>query len=364
MKLTATVKLQPSPEQADALLRTLERTNEAATWVSEQAWQTKTFGQFALHRMFYRECRTRFGLAAQAVVRVIAKVAAAYKLDKRMQRTFRPHGATAYDLRILRWRMEEQSASIWSLEGRLAIPFVCGDHQKALLGSQRGESDLFYRRGAFYLAATCDIEERKAQKVDDYLGVDLGIVNIASDSDGVRYSGSRVRSVRHRRRRLRAKLQKKQTRAAKRRLKKLAGKERRFAAHTNHVISKQIVASAEGTGRGIALEQLKGIRDRVTVRRKQRAVLHSWAFSQLRLFVAYKAQRAGVAVVLVDPRNTSRECAGCGHAAKENRSSQSRFRCVSCGHEAHADTNAALVIRSRAARKPAVLSDVRSPHIS
>ena len=90
--------------------------------------------------------------------------------------------------------------------------------------------------------------------------MDLGVVNIASDSEGKWYSGSTVKSVRHRHRRLRRKLQKKQTRAAKRRLKRLAGKEARFARHTNHVISKEIVACAKGTRRGIKLEELGGIR--------------------------------------------------------------------------------------------------------
>jgi putative transposase len=163
---------------------------------------------------------------------------------------------------------------------------------------------------------------------------------------------------RYRQRRLRTKLQKLQTRAAKRRLKKLTGKERRFASHTNHVISKQIVAEAKDTGRGIKLEDLSGIRDRITVRKKQRAILHSWTFSQLRLFLVYKAAMAGVSLVLVDPRNTSRECAECGHIAKKNRPNQSTFRCVACSHASNADTNAARVIAGRAACKPAELSDL------
>jgi len=224
------------------------------------------------------------------------------------------------------------AVSIWALGGRLKIPFVCGEPQRRLLATQKGEADLVYRGGNFYLNATCEATEPPASIAAEYLGVDLGVVNIASDSEGKWYSGSTVKSVRHRHRRLRRKLQKKQTRAAKRRLKRLAGKEARFARHTNHVISKEIVACAEGTRRGIKLEELGGIRGRMTVGRKQRAVLHSWAFFQLRMFIAYKAALAGVPVVYVDPRNTSRECAECGHVAKENRPNQATFRCVACQH--------------------------------
>jgi putative transposase len=52
-------------------------------------------------------------------------------------------------------------------------------------------------------------------------------------------------------------------------------------------------------------------------------------------------------VVRVDPRNTSRTCAACGHCAPGNRESQAVFECVACGHKAHADTNAAVNILAR-----------------
>ena len=352
MHLTAQLKLQPTPEQSDALRRTLEAANAACDYISEQAWEAKTFRQFDLQKVCYRDVRERFGLAAQVAIHAIKKVADAYKLDHEMQRSFRPLSAIAYDARILRF--ETDAVSIWAIGGRILVPFVCGDPQRRLLATQKGEADLIYRGGQFFVNATCEAKEPALRKSGKFLGVDLGVVNIASDSDGNRHSGSTTKSVRFRHRRLRKKLQKKQTRAANRRLKKLAGKEARFARHTNHVISKEIVASAEGTERGIKLEDLNGIRDRVDTvcRPKQRVVLHSWAFFQLRMFIAYKAALAGVQVVYVDPRNTSRECAECGHIAKKNRPSQARFRCVACSHGANADTNAARVIAGRPASKP------------
>lgn len=122
----------------------------------------------------------------------------------------------------------------------------------------------------------------------------------------------------------------------------------------NHRISKQLVTAAHDTGRGIALEDLKGIRDRVTVRKRQRrmngaAVHHSWAFHQLGAFIAYKAKLAGVPVAFVDPRDTSRECPRCGAIDKANRPDRGRFLCRSCGHAGPADNIAAVVIGSRAA---------------
>ncbi len=125
-------------------------------------------------------------------------------------------------------------------------------------------------------------------------------------------------------------------------------------ADVNHCISKQLVASAQGTGRGIALEDLTGIRRRVSVPRRQRATLHSWAFHQLRAFLEYKARRAGVLVVAVDPRNTSRTCPTCGHIDKQNRISQAVFCCTRCGHAGPADHLAAETIRRAAVTRPHV----------
>jgi IS605 OrfB family transposase len=124
-------------------------------------------------------------------------------------------------------------------------------------------------------------------------------------------------------------------------------RESRFRKNLNHRISKQVVADAKDTGRGVALENLQGIRDRTTVRREDRAKFSGWSFFQLQSFVAYKARLLGVPVVWVDPRNTSRTCSACGHCAEANRKSQSEFVCGHCGFALHADHNAALNVRHR-----------------
>ena len=349
MKLTAKVKLETNPLPFAALKETLVRANAACNWLSDLAWEQKTFQKFALQKIAYHPVKQKFGLTAQVVIRCIGKVADAYRLDKLTKRTFRPDGAICFDDRILKWHLDKQLVNIWTTSGRLKVPFVAGERQLALLTKRQGESDLLFQNGVFYLAATCNVEEPDPVDVTEFLGVDLGIAEIASTSDGKHYSGKAVKAVRHRHRRLRRKLQKKQTRAAKRRLKKLAGKECRFAKYTNHVISKQIVEEARRTKRAVVLEDLKNIRLRIRARRPQRAVLHSWAFAQLGAFIAYKAVLAGVTVIFVDPRNTSRECSACGHIDKRNRPNQSTFRCLACGHAGNADLNAASVIAGRGA---------------
>jgi len=348
MKLVAAVKLLPTPDQARCLRATLARCNEAATWLARTGFDTGIFRQFDLHKLAYADIRGRFGLAAQMTVRTIAKVADAFKINREVAPTFRADAAQPYDERILRFTKEGTGASIWTLEGRITVPMVMGDHQRRLFAFQKGEVDLCFVRGRWYLAATCDVPETEEFQAEDWLGVDLGIVSLAVDSDGADYSGAGVEHVRKRLASRRRGLQKRGTKAAKRRLKKLSGKQARFQKHTNHCISKALVRDAERTGRGLALENLKGIRARVTARSNQRARLGNWAFAQLGDFLSYKAKRAGVPVAFVDPRNTSRECRACGCIDKRNRPNQATFHCIACGHEAPADKNAALNIRQRA----------------
>jgi IS605 OrfB family transposase len=339
----------------DDLTATLRACNAAANQVAEVAWDRRIFRNFCLRSVTYGDVRTRFGLGAQAAQHTIKKVADAYNSGRpehrrAAKRCFRWSSAQPFDARNLSWDVSGRTVSIWTINGRAkSVPFVCADWQARFLEQcPIGESDLLYRKGALYLYATVDIPDSPINEYPlGFLGVDLGIVNIATLSDGTHFSGSHINRVRHQNRRLRGKLQQKGTRSAKRLLAKRSGREARFAKDVNHRISKTIVAEAERTGHGIALEDLDGIRDRVRSRKPQRATLHSWSFHQLGSFIDYKAVRAGVPVVYVDPAYTSQGCSGCGHVSKRNRPEQATFLCTSCGLSLPADWNAAVNIAVR-----------------
>src|SRR5262249_45529412 len=152
-------KLQPTEAQADSLKRTLEQANAACDYISQIAWDAKTFGKFQIQKLVYGDVRERFGLSAQLALRCIAKVTDAYKLDKKVQRTFKLYGAVPYDDRILSWETRNQVVSIWTLDGRERMSYSVGEKQRELLEHRKGEADLVYNRNrnAFYLLATCDI---------------------------------------------------------------------------------------------------------------------------------------------------------------------------------------------------------------
>ncbi|WP_203330512.1 RNA-guided endonuclease InsQ/TnpB family protein [Rhodovastum atsumiense] len=346
------VKLLPTAEQAASLLKTMEQFNAACDTLAAIAFSNKCANKVELQKIAYHGIRADFGLSAQMTVRAIAKVVEVYKRDKSIQPSFRPHGAIVYDERILSWKGSDR-VSVLTVDGREIMPWVAGAYQHARLDRVRGQADLIYRDGQFFLYVTIDVGDVPPGDPTEYLGVDLGRKNIAADNDGETFSGAHIANLRNRHARLRRKLQKKGTKSAKRLLKRRRAKESRFARDVNHRISKAIVRKAKDTGRGIALEDLKGIRARTTVRRSQRRAHHSWSFHQLRAFLTYKAAMEGVPLVCVDPRNTSRECPCCGMIDKRNRPDRDTFRCIQCGHAGPADTTAAVNISRRGSRHAA-----------
>lgn len=349
------LKLQPTPEQHRALLETMRAFNAACNAVAEEAFTLKSVNKFELQKHLYGRLRAEFGLPAQLAIRAISKASEAYKRDKAIQPTFRPEGAIVYDQRVMSFK-GLLTVSLLTLAGRALISFVVGAYQQARMEAIQGQADLLYRDGTFYLAVTIDRLAPPVEQPTDTLGVDLGIVTLATDSDGDTFSGAAVEHTRARLLKLRAALQKKGTKSAKRHLKRLRRKERRFHQNTNHIISKRLVAKAKATKRGIAIEDLRHIRSRTdgTVRKSQRHRHASWSFFQLRAFLSYKAALAGVCLHLVDPRNTSRTCSVCGHCEKANRKSQAEFVCQSCGYAAAADYNAAVNISRADVKQPIV----------
>lgn len=373
MKLVVQVKLVPMPGQAEALASTLHACNTAANQVSAAAFAR--FGlkarQFELHHVVYRTVRAH-GLGAQAAMHVIKRVADAYtalRADieagnlsiqgsaRRIKAAskpirFRPYAAHTFDDRCLSWNYHARTVSIWTVRGRVKnLRFTGSAHQLMTLAEhRRGESDLVFRDGKWFLYATCEVPEPQPYEPVDWVGVDRGIVNLATTSDGNNHQGRRLERYRRWQTRKRAELQAKKTRSAVRLAKRRARRERRHATHVNHKIAKSVVAVAERTSRGVALEDLHGIRGRVTVSRDQRARHSNWPFRQLGRHIEYKARRAGVPFVVVDAAYTSQKCPvpWCGHTERANRPDRDCFCCRRCGFAGPADIVAAINVRTRA----------------
>jgi IS605 OrfB family transposase len=187
------------------------------------------------------------------------------------------------------------------------------------------------------------------------LGVDLGIRRIATTSTGRRFSGKILRDYRETRWRVRASLQSKGTKGAKRALRRLSGRERRRATWEHHRISKLIVLEAVKKGCStIKMEDLRGIRDRLKVWNKHRnRRISLWGFAQLWEFIRYKAAAKGIRMMDVDPAFTSLTCFRCHRLGKRT---LDFFTCTTCG-EFDADVNAAKNIAAGGAKAGDIPAD-------
>ncbi len=256
MLLTLKVKLKPSEKQRQKLLSTMETFNAACDDISREAYEHKIYNKIKLqHRLYYR-IREQHKLPAQLAIRAIGKVVEGYRAERRHLHTFYPHGAIVYDQRIMSFKGLNK-VSLGTAEGRETIPLLTGGYARLDQRDLRGQADLIYVRNKFYLCLIVDQHEEPPITPEGYLGVDLGIVKLVTTSDGAIYSGEDVEAVREHYTEVKAELQRVGSKSSKRKLRRVSGREARFKRYTNHVVSKGLVAVAEGTKRAIALEDLR-----------------------------------------------------------------------------------------------------------
>lgn len=327
MKLTLQIKLLPTDEQVVMLKKTFSIFNEACNTISQIAWKRHVFKQFSLHKEVYYPIRETYHLSSQLVVRAISKVADVYKLDRKKQRQFRSYN------------IKKSVCSIALIGGREKIAYTCYRHN--LMQYANGEADLILVKRKFYLYQMIDIPDEEEEHTEDFIGVDMGLTDIVSISDGTNISSNEVKDIRNKYNRVRASVQSKGTRNCHKLLKRLKGRERRFATIVNHRISKSLVSKAKREHKGIAIEDLKNIRWGMNSKRRNKTFrrrCNSWNFAQLRSFLEYKCKRSGVQISAIPTAYTSQTCHKCGHIGIRN---GKHFRCTHCGNIADADVNAA-----------------------
>lgn len=336
MKLTLKIKLLPTEEQADLILNTIKEANDACNSISEVAWTKKIFNNFKLHHEIYHSYRAKFKLSSQVLIRCIAKVADSYKTDRKTKREFKLFGSIGYDSRIMTYKPND-IVSLWAIGGRLKIPFVC--HNRNYLPHIKGEADLVYRKGKFYLFQAVDVPEEAIKDIEEFIGVDMGLLEIAALSTGESFNSKTLSEYREKRQIIRSSLQSKGTKGSKRVLKRLSGRERTTSTIINHTISKQIVQLAKVQNKGVAVEDLKGIRFSANKKGKKfRSRIGKWNFNQLRKFLTYKCLINGVKLIVVPPAYTSKTCNNCLHIGDRQ---SKKFTCNNCNSVFDADENAA-----------------------
>jgi IS605 OrfB family transposase len=320
----------------------MEEFNRACNTLSELAFLQDLHRRYDIHHEGYRLIREETNLPAQHVVNAIAKVSAAYTRDRNKWHQFKLHSSVRYDAKSMTLSQDCHSASLTvcpkgRVTGRLQMS---AKMRKQLQQGELGSAELVYRKGNFYLHISIMIPAPEVKQPQSSLGVDLGFSRVAVTSDKKFHTAKNIRHKKACYKRTRRSLQANGSKSAKRALKRVSGRERRFVADTNHCISKQIVSEAKVNNQRIVLEDLNGIRE--TGKAK---CVHEWSFAELQQMIRYKADRAGVEVVTVSPRYTSQTCSRCLHLGV--RPSQSKFQCRDCGYQINADLNGAKSIAKR-----------------
>lgn len=216
-----------------------------------------------------------------------------------------------------------------------------GDRQEEYLDQGKIKEGELIRKGKdWFFNLVLEFENPLPKKEGKIMGIDLGENNIATTSYGTIYKGGKLKATRDKFLNRRRKLQSNGSKAAKRCLKRISGKERRRVKQTNHCISKALIEEALCSDtKTIALEDLKNIRKRIRGGKRLRSRLHRWPWRQLQEFIEYKAENHGIEIMYVNPAYSSLTCNFCGSNGIRQKH---LFKCLSCGSFQHSDRNSAI----------------------
>ena len=382
---TVVVKiLEPTRNKAEWLGAMSQKFSLAVQLALDVAQAERTSSRAKIHKQAYRPIREQFQVpseyARMAVNQSVGLARSFYGLrkSKLQQRTTFPKvnasqgiglGVRAYAIKktgnrfVLRATTGKRGLYVWL---PLCVPAKFREKMQYIKGDAR-----IFQRGKHWFAmlplkipiaptvctvkcvtALCDGDPVFSPRGEaTFIGIDLGIVRLATVSSpaGVHYFSGKA--ARHKREHFAAIRRRYQRYGRRDRVKEQKGSEQRWMRNLNHVISKQIVAIAlQHENPVLVLEQLRGIRKRVQGSKRFNRMMSSWTFRQLVEMICYKADKVSIPVIGVDPRGTSRTCPKCGHSTRSNRPSQSQFRCVNCNHRDNADKLASGNIAAAGAR--------------
>jgi IS605 OrfB family transposase len=320
----------------NSLIQTAIAFNRACQIVLDYGSQAKTYNKNKLNRETYRTVRAAVPNLPSALVQTARDEASEMLKRNGFVKIVKKYLSVRYDNRAFKFYPDTRRVSLTTVFGRVNFSFK----HYPYLDHWKGEytnAQLLMRGKRIFLNIQVKTPDTAFEKSESptVLGIDRGVRNMVVCSDNSFFNSKRLRAVKGRYQYLRRRLQHVGTRSAKRHLKRVGGRERRFVLDVNHCISKTIVSQPFTV---FALEQLRDLKKRKNGRRFN-SKLGSWSFAQFQRFLQYKAEQVGKTVVSVNPRHTSQTCSRCGYYGKANRKGV-WFKCGRCGFQLDADLNA------------------------
>ena len=384
MEQTVNIKVKLNilePNVGMKFSKTMEQYRLACNYVSEYLFNNNfPLNKNEVQKVIYNTIREKFNLKSQMTISCIRSVIARYKTVK-TQMARRPYkyqdqntGEWYREVRDLTWlhkpisfnrpQVDLQRNRDWSylssgqlsintLDGRVKVDPICRGFNQYLDGTWKfGLAKLLKSSGKWYLhiSATKEVTDFDKQAVKHVVGIDRGLRFLATSYDEqgktAFFDGQAIMRKRAKYQKLRATLQAKGTKSAKRRLKKLSGRENRWISDVNHCLSKTLVQKY-GANTLFVLENLNGVSfERTDLPKALRNQNKSWAFYQLEQFLTYKAHLHNSEVVEVSAKYTSQRCPKCGVIKKDNRNHEKHeYHCDNCGYRSNDDRIGAMNIQ-------------------
>ncbi|MFA5600562.1 MAG: transposase [Phenylobacterium sp.] len=350
MILARRLKLSVSTEQYTTLFNTLLQYREAVNLPLSYGFQNKKVSGSELHKETYYAIRNSTELPAQLVCSARCKATEILKsIRTKTKGKFNTKLPTSRKYPTIRFdrnscTITDKTVKFTTIKGRIEIPIISYPFIKSIQWSKVQKTcELMYKDSTkeWYLIIFIEIPEQPLKETKNVLGVDRGCKNIAVCSNNTFFKSKHWNKTIRKFSYLRKRLQSKGTKSAKKLLKKLSGKEHRFRKDVNHCISKKIASMPFDT---IIFEKLNIKRKREQGKRFN-SILNSWSYYQLEQFTKYKAALIGKRIEYVDARYTSQKCSCCGYIERNNRKTQSLFKCKKCNFTLNADLNASRNIK-------------------
>jgi IS605 OrfB family transposase len=342
---TLRVPVYPDRQIKQKLERTFQEYSKAAQVAYDYAYTNDTANRIKIHHGIYKPFRQQSSLNSQLVINAknkavdVIKSLKAKKIKRKVN--FSHKIPIRYDYRSSTIFHKKRYVTLSTTGKRVTLEYLLPRCYQQYADWEFRSFELLKKGDRYFLHFVVrNYSEIRGEHSGEFIGIDRGIRHIAVTSHNKFYNGFRLREVKNRYFRLKRRLQKKGTPSAKRRLKQIAGRERRFQRYQNHCITKTVIQNMKSNST-VILEDLSEIRNTARYRKRSRhsRELNSWGFYQFQIFLEYKAKEKNIEIVYIDPAYTSQRCSKCGYVSRKNRNGAD-FLCTSCSFNLNSDLNA------------------------
>lgn len=330
--ITYNIPILASREDFDKIVEILEMERYVWNEASKHIFKTGKRDIKLVHAATYHKIRKdRPEIPAQVIIRGTRAARSAYKSVKSNKHCIdapceKKNLSIRLDKYLYRWNGRKIQITTTGCRKRAEVSLQLFNKAKGLFDKYETSDPLiFLRKGRLFLAVTFKTESPNVIDNSNCVGIDMGIKNILSVSDGRIYSSKQLLKRKREVKFLNKKLYSKKTKSGRRHARKRGKKERNFSRNFCHKLANEFLKDT--VSKTLVFEDLKNLKSSMAKKNKKKGKLGTFINSKvssvpislLREIITYKSKRLGFSIVLVDPAFTSqidfrtRKCSGKRH---------------------------------------------------